>query len=78
MRTYKANNVDLFTQSANERFEKHIKTQSKRALETINQKINWNELINPIQSKLESSKNKKSLAGRSPFSLALIVKCFIL
>lgn len=78
MKTNKVNNVDLFTQAANEGFEKHIKTQSKRALETINQKINWNELIIPIEEKLESSKNKNSLAGRRPFSLELIVKCFIL
>jgi hypothetical protein len=28
MRTNKANNVDLFTQAANEGFEKHTKTQS--------------------------------------------------
>jgi IS5 family transposase len=58
MRTNKINNIDLFTQAANEGFEKHIKTQSKRALETINQKINWNELISPIEQKLELSKNK--------------------
>lgn len=84
MRTNKINNIDLFTQAANEGFEKHIKTQSKRALETINQKINWNELISPIEQKLELSKNKNSearsngQAGRRPFSLEVIVKCFIL
>ena len=78
MKTNKINNVDLFTQAANEGFEKHIKTQSKRALETINQKMNWNELIAPIEQKLESSKNKNTEAGRRPFSLEVIVKCFIL
>jgi len=52
MRTNKVNNVDLFTQAANEGFEKHIKTQSKRALETINQKISWNDLIAPIGNKI--------------------------
>lgn len=78
MRTNKINNVDLFTQAANEGFEKHIKTQSKRALETINQKINWKELISPIEEKLELSKNKNTEAGRRPFSLEIIVKCFIL
>ena len=84
MRNNKVNNIDLFTQAANERFEKHIKTQSKRALETINQKINWNELISPIEQKLELIKNKNSKAhpgmqaGRRPFSLEVIVKCFIL
>ncbi|MCL6099842.1 MAG: IS5 family transposase [Bacteroidetes bacterium] len=84
MRTNKINNIDLFTQAANDGFEKHIKTQSKRALETINQKINWNDLIAPIEQKLEMSKNKNSeahpggQAGRRPFSLEVIVKCFIL
>lgn len=78
MRTNKINNIDLFTQAANEGFEKHIRTQSKRALETINRKINWDDLIKPIEEKLESSKNKNSLAGRRPFSLEVIVKCFIL
>jgi len=78
MRTNKINNIDLFTQAANEGFEKHIKTQSKRALETINQKINWNELIAPIEHKLEQSKNKNSETGRRPFSLEVIIKCFIL
>ena len=29
----------LFTSSANEKFNKHIKTQSKQALEIINNKI---------------------------------------
>jgi IS5 family transposase len=84
MRTNKINNIDLFTEAANERFEKHIKTQSKRALETINQKINWNDLISPIEQKLKLSKNNNSearlgrQAGRRPFSLEVIVKCFIL
>ena len=78
MRTNKINNIDLFTQAANEGFEKHIKTKSKRALEIINQKINWNDLLEPIEKKIELSKNKKSEAGRSPFSLEVIVKCFIL
>jgi IS5 family transposase len=78
MRTNKVNNMDLFTQAANEGFEKHIKTQSKRALEIINRRINWRELITPIEEKLESSKERKSSAGRSAFSLEVIVKCFIL
>ncbi len=78
MRSNKINNIDLFTQAANEGFEKHIKTQSKRALETINQKINWKELITPIEQKLELIKNKNTEAGRRPFSLEVIVKCFIL
>jgi len=76
MRTNKINNIDLFTQAANEGFEKHIKTQSKRGLETINQKINWKELISPIEQKLKLNKNTE--AGRRPFSLEVIIKCFIL
>jgi IS5 family transposase len=47
-------------------------------LETINQKINWKELIAPIEQKLELSKNKNTEAGRRPFSLEVIIKCFIL
>ena len=35
MRNNKINNVDLFTQSANDYFKKHIKTQSKQALDII-------------------------------------------
>ncbi|MEW5844274.1 MAG: IS5 family transposase [Bacteroidota bacterium] len=78
MRTNKINNIDLFTQAANEGFEKHIRTQNKRALEIINQKINWTDLLLPIEQKLELSKAKTTEAGRRPFSLEVIVKCFIL
>jgi len=78
MRSNKISNIDLFTQAANEAFEKHIKTQSKRALETINNQINWKELISPIEQKLEQSKSKNTEAGRRPFSLEVIIKCFIL
>lgn len=60
MKTSKINNVDLFTQAASEGFEKHIKTQSKRALETIDRKINWKELLKPIEKKLEKSKTRLS------------------
>ena len=84
MRTNKVNNVDLFAQAASEGFEKHRKTKGNRALEIINQKINWNDHLEPREKKLELSKNKKSearhggQAGRSPFLLEVIVKCFIL
>ena len=49
MRSNKINNVDLFTSSANDKFSKHIKTQSKQALEIINNKINWTKLLRPIE-----------------------------
>jgi hypothetical protein len=39
MHSNKINNADLFTQAANEQFERHIRTHSKRALEIINQKV---------------------------------------
>jgi len=68
--------MDLFTHAANEGFEKHIRTQNKRALEIINQKINWKELLSPIEEKLEQTKNSE--VGRRPFSIEVIVKCFIL
>lgn len=44
MRSNKINNVDLFTQTANDRNRKHVKTQSKEALEIINAKVNWSTL----------------------------------
>jgi hypothetical protein len=40
-------------QEANEGFERHIKTQSKRALETLDRKINWRELITPLEQRSE-------------------------
>lgn len=49
MRTNKINNADLFTQRANEQYENHIKTQSKRSLEVIDKKINWKELLRPVE-----------------------------
>jgi len=73
MRSNKIDNLDLFTQTANSSFSKHIKTQSKRALEIINKSINWNKLITPLESVINRSDR-----GRKPFPLKLIVKCFIL
>ena len=73
MRSNKINNVDLFTQSANDRFRKHVKTQSKEALEIINAKINWSSLVKPLENEFQ-----RSSTGRKPFSLLVIVKCFIL
>jgi IS5 family transposase len=73
MRSNKIDNLDLFTRSANNSFTKHIKTQSKRALEIIDQSINWNKLVKPLEAVINRSDR-----GRKPFPLLLIVKCFIL
>lgn len=78
MRSNKIHNVDLFTQAANDRFHKHLKTQSKQALSMINDAINWKELLTPLQRKLDASKAELSSAGRKPHDLLVIVKCFLL
>ncbi|HEY4756279.1 MAG TPA: IS5 family transposase [Ignavibacteriaceae bacterium] len=78
MRSNKINNVDLFTSAANEKFSKHIKTQSKQALEIINSKINWTKLLKPIEEIIAKTKQNNSPAGRRTFDLLVIVKCFIL
>ncbi len=78
MRSNKINNVDLFTSAANEKFSKHIKTQSKQALEIINSKINWTKLSKPIEEIISKTKQNHSPAGRRTFDLLVIVKCFIL
>jgi IS5 family transposase len=69
----KVDNLDLFTQQANSHYRKHIKTQSKRALEVIDALINWEALLEPIEAVISRSDR-----GRKPFSLVVIVKCFIL
>ena len=78
MRSNKIHNVDLFTSAANEKFSKHIKTQSKQALETIKASINWIKLLKPIEEILTKEKQNNSPAGRRTFDLLLIIKCFIL
>jgi len=78
MRSNKINNADLFTQRANEKFESHIKTQSKRSLEIIDKKINWKELLKPLEAKLEKRRSSLSEAGRKSFSTEVIVKCMLL
>jgi transposase, IS5 family len=78
MRSNKINNADLFTSAANDNFSKHIKTQSKQALETIKKSINWHELLKPIEKEILKIKANNSPAGRSTFDLLVIVKCFIL
>lgn len=77
MRSNKIHNADLFTQAANEHFQKHIKTQSKQALMLIEQKINWDKLLAPLQKKLDSLRSDAP-AGRKRHELLLIIKCFLL
>ena len=78
MRSNKINNVDLFTSSANDNFSKHIKTQSKQALEIIKSKIDWKKLLKPIEKVISKQKENNSPAGRRTIALLVIVKCFIL
>lgn len=78
MRSNKINNVDLFTSAANDTFSKHIKTQSKQALEIIKSKIDWVELLKPIEKIISKQKENNSPAGRRTIDLLIIVKCFIL
>jgi IS5 family transposase len=78
MRSNKINNADLFTSAANDKFSKHIKTQSKQALEIINSKINWKKLLKPIEKAISRQKENNSPAGRRTIDLLVIVKCFIL
>ena len=78
MRSNKINNADLFTSAANDRFNKHIKTQSKQALEIIKSKIDWEKLLKPIEKIISKQKENNSPAGRRTFDLLVIVKCFIL
>ena len=78
MRSNKINNVDLFTSAANDKFNKHIKTQSKQALEIIKSRINWQELLKPIRKAIAKEKENNSSSGRRTFDILVIVKCFIL
>lgn len=78
MRSNKINNVDLFTSAANDKFSKHIKTQSKQALEIIKAKINWSKVLKPIEETIAKEKENNSPAGRRTFDILVIVKCFIL
>lgn len=77
MRSNKIYGIDLFTNQANESFKKHIRTQSKQALDILEQTINWNKLLRPIEKILKKQRTSES-AGRKPFSLNVIVKCFLL
>jgi IS5 family transposase len=78
MRQNREYNEDLFTSKTNEKFQKHIKTQSKRTLELIEEKIDWKKLLLPIEKKISKKREKLNEAGRNSFSIEVIVKCFML
>jgi IS5 family transposase len=78
MASNKLHNADLFTAAANSNFEKHIKTQSKRALEIINAKIDWQKLLRPLQTAIDKERSSDSPAGRHRHDLGVIVRCFLL
>ena len=77
MRSNKVNNQDLFTSAANEHFTKHAKTHSQSTLTLLDQRINWEGLLSPLEKALGKDRPQSGL-GRKPFSLLTIVKCFIL
>lgn len=60
MRINKIYNVDLFTSAANDKYNKHIKTQSKRALEIIKSKVEWERIIISIEEVIEKLKENYS------------------
>jgi hypothetical protein len=77
-RSNKIHNADLFTQAASEHYQKHIRTQSKKALALINEKVNWSALLEPLERRLAKEKASLSGAGRKPHDLVVIVKCLLL
>jgi IS5 family transposase len=77
-RTNKIDNADLFTTAASEHYQKHIKTQSKQTLSFINEKIDWQKLLQPIERVLSQHKAGLSSSGRPTHDLRVIVKCFLL
>jgi IS5 family transposase len=77
MRTNKVYTTDMFTYLATEEFKRHIKTQSKNALEILDKSIDWEELVKPIERELSKFRSKEP-AGRPPYPTVTIVKCFLL
>lgn len=77
MRTNKVQTTDIFTYVATEDYKKHIRTQSKQALEVLDKSIDWNELVGPIEKVLKEKRSKEP-AGRPPYPTITIVKCFLL
>lgn len=51
--------------------------RSKAALTMIEQKVNWDKLISPIQQKIEALRSDAP-AGQKRHELIVIVKCFLL
>ncbi len=76
-RTNKVSSIDLFTNQANLNFKKHVKTQSKKALEIIDNMIDWDSLIKPIKKAIDKERSDY-VAGRHSYDIKVIVKCFIL
>jgi IS5 family transposase len=66
-------NVNLFTPNANDYFKKHINSPSRQVLETIDRLVDWNLLIQPLEQSISHFER-----GGRPFSMLVIVKCFIL
>lgn len=77
-RSNKINNADLFTTAATEHYQKHIKTQSKQTLSFINEKIDWQKLLQPIERVLSHEKSGLAQTGRPTHDLLVIIKCFLL
>ncbi len=78
MRSNKLHNADLFTDAANNSFRKHVKTQSKQALDIINARVDWKRLLEPLDAAIARDGKSKSSAGRPRHDLLVIVKCFLL
>jgi hypothetical protein len=57
MRNNKINNIDSFTQKANEQYANHIRTTSKRILEVIDEEINWTRQLKPLNEAIENRKS---------------------
>jgi len=78
MRSNKINHMDLFTQTANTNYKKHLKTQSKLGLEMIDRIINWDSLMAPIESSLSRAERGRKLFSSELISVSIIkVKLFI-
>lgn len=77
MRSNRIHNLDLFTESVNTSYKKHIKTKSKQALEMLKAEIDWDALIEPLEEELKKHRSKYP-AGRQRTPLLIIVRCFIL
>ena len=77
MRTNRLHNLDLFTETLNADYHKHVKTKSKQALEILKEQIDWDHLLEPLEK--EITKNRSSYyAGRNRLSLLVVVRCFLL